>query len=370
MTTIESRPAPSAEDPTPFDESKVEHFAHQIIGDVGAAMSAVLIRIGDRLGLYRAMADSQPVTSSELAARTNLSERYVREWLHNQASAGWVTYTPAASTAEGTFTLPAEHALLVSDGDNPAFMLGAFDFIAAAWADADTVENAFKTGEGIGWHQHDHRLFTGTERFFKPGYRANLLDTWLPALDGVTEQLERGIRVADIGCGFGAATILIADRFPNSTIVGFDYHDASIAAARSRAAEAGLDRNITFEVAGAKDFPGTFDLICLFDCLHDMGDPVGAARHIHDALAPGGTLLLVEPNAADRPEDNHHLLGRLFYAASTMICMPGSLAQEVGLGLGNQVGLARLTDILQQAGFTSIRLAANTPVNMVIDAKR
>jgi SAM-dependent methyltransferase len=352
------------------DESKVEAFAHQIIGDLGAGMSGILIHIGDRLGLYRAMGDSRPVTSTELAVRTRLAERYVREWLHNQASAGWVTYAPAASPADATFTLPAEHALLIADDQSPAFMLGGFDFIASGWADEETTENAFRTGEGIGWHQHDHRLFTGTERFFKPGYRANLIDGWLPALDGVLDRLESGIRVADVGCGFGAATILLADRFPNSTFVGFDYHDASVASARSRAADADVDDRLTFEVAGAKDFAGSFDLICLFDCLHDMGDPVGAAKHVHDALAPGGSLLLVEPNAADRPEDNHHLLGRLFYAASTMICMPGSLAQEVGLGLGNQVGFARLSSILGEAGFSSVKLATNTPVNLVIDAKR
>jgi SAM-dependent methyltransferase len=289
----------------------------------------------------------------------------VREWLHNQAAAGWVSYQPDGTT----FTLPAEHALLLADGDSPAFMLGGFEFVAAAWADEQTLTDAFRTGEGIGWHQHDQRLFTGTERFFRPGYQANLTSTWLPALDGVVDRLHQGISVADVGCGYGAATVLMGQTYPNSTVVGFDYHDTSIAAARARAAEAGVDANVSFELAGAVDFPGRYDLICLFDCLHDMGDPVGAARHAREALRPGGSLLLVEPAAADRPEDNHHVLGRLFYAASTAFCTPGSLAQDGQLGLGNQAGTTRLTDILTEAGFTTIRVATSTPINVIIDAR-
>jgi SAM-dependent methyltransferase len=351
--------------PTELDMEKVEAFQHLVVGDLGAGLSGVLVHLGDKLGLYRAMGDGAPVTSGELAERTGLAERYVREWLHNQAAAGWVTYDPGAAT----FTLPREHALLVADDEAPTFMLGGFDFIASGWADEDTLEHAFRTGEGIGWHQHDHRLFSGTERFFRPGYQANLTSAWIPALDGVAARLEEGVRVADVGCGHGAASILIGEAYPSSTVVGFDYHDASIAAARARASKAGVGERVTFEVAGAKDFPGTYDLVCLFDCLHDMGDPVGAARHVREALAPGGTMLLVEPAAADRPEDNHHPLGRLFYAASTMICTPGSLHQEGGLGLGNQVGAARLGELLEQAGFTSVRVATQTPVNLVIEAK-
>ena len=352
--------------PTPvIDMAKVEHFMHQVIGDLGASLSSVLIHVGDRLGLYRALGDSKPVTSAELAARTGLAERYVREWLHNQAAAGWVTYDPS----DTTFTLPAEHAILVSDESQPTFLLGGFDFVASAWADEHNVEDAFRTGKGIGWHEHDHRLFTGTERFFRPGYQANLVSAWLPALDGVVERLERGARVADVGCGHGAATILLGESFPDSTIVGFDYHDESITSARKRATEAGVSDRVTFDVAGAKDFTGEYDLVCLFDCLHDMGDPVGAARHVREQLAPSGTLLLVEPAAADTPEQNHHPLGRLFYAASTMICTPASLAQEVGLGLGNQVGFARLNEILGQAGFSHVRLATTTPVNLIIEAR-
>ncbi|HVN51140.1 MAG TPA: class I SAM-dependent methyltransferase [Acidimicrobiales bacterium] len=348
-----------------LDMGEVEQFMHQVIGDLGAALSAVLIHVGDRLGLYRAMGDAQPVTSVELAARTGLAERYVREWLHNQAAGGWVRYDPATRT----FVLPAEHALLVADESQPTFLLGGFDFVASTWADEDVLTDAFTSGEGIGWHQHDHRLFQGTERFFRPGYQANLIDSWLPALDGVVERLERGARVADVGCGYGAATILMGEAFPRSTVVGFDYHEGSIVAARKRATEAGVDDRVRFETAGAKDFTGSYDLVCLFDCLHDMGDPVGAATHVREQLADDGTLLLVEPAAADRPEDNHHPLGRLMYAASTMICTPASLAQEVGLGLGNQVGFERLSKILAEAGFRHVRLAATTPVNLVIEAR-
>jgi SAM-dependent methyltransferase len=349
----------------PIDPAKVEQFAHQVIGDMGAAMSAVLIRIGDRLGLYRALADGSPVTSVELAEKTRLAERYVREWLHNQAAAGWVTYDPGPST----FTLPAEHALLLADDNSPSYMLGGFDVVASAWADEETLTEAFRTGNGIGWHQHDTRLFTGTERFFRPGYQANLVSSWLPATDGVVEGLHRGIAVADVGCGFGAATLLLATAYPNSTVVGFDYHDASIAAARARAADAGVGSNVAFEVAAATDFPGRYDLICMFDCLHDMGDPVGAARHVRQALRPDGVLLLVEPAAADHPQDNHHALGRLFYACSTAICMPGSLAQDGQAGLGNQTGTRRLTEILTDAGFTRVTVATSTPINVIIDAR-
>ena len=351
--------------PPAIDGSKVDRFAHQLIADIGAAMSAVLVHIGDRLGLYRALADGVPLTSTELAAKTGLNERYLREWLHNQAAGGWVSYQPK----DGRFTLPAEHALLLADETSPTFMAGGFDFVAAAWADEEILTDAFRTGRGIGWHEHDHRLFTGTERFFRPGYQANLTNNWLPALDGVVDRLEAGISVADVGCGYGAATVQLGQSYPNSTFVGFDYHDASIAAARGRAGAAGVDANVTFEVAGAKEFTGKYDLICLFDCLHDMGDPVGAARHIRAALRPDGVLLVVEPAGADRPEDNHHALGRLFYASSTAICLPGSLAQDGRLGLGNQAGTARLIEVLREAGFGDVRVATSTPINVIVDAR-
>jgi SAM-dependent methyltransferase len=350
---------------TTIDQSRVEAFLGQVIGDLGAALSAVLIRVGDRLGLYRAMRDGKPVTSVELADRTGLAERYVREWLHNQAAAGWVRYDASAAA----FTLPAEHGLLVADDTAPSYLLGGVDFVAAAWADEEKLMHAFRTGEGIGYHEHDDRLFSGVERFFKPGYQANLLDSWLPALDGVADRLRSGIRVADVGCGFGAATLLLASAFPSSAVVGFDYHDASIAAARARAAESGVDGRVSFEVAGAADFPGTYDLICLFDALHDLGDPIGAARHIRSALAPDGVLLVVEPAAGDRAEENHHILGRLFYAASTAFCVPTSLSQPGGLGLGNQAGTAQLTALLREAGFSSVRPATATPVNVILEAR-
>jgi SAM-dependent methyltransferase len=351
--------------PAAIDPAQVEQFLHQVVGDLGAGLSAVLIRLGDRLGLYRAMGDAQPVTPAELALRTELAERYVREWLHNQAAAGWVRYDPQA----GTFTLPAEHALLVADESAPTFMLGGFDFVAAAWADEDRLMEAFQSGAGIGWHEHDHRLFSGTERFFRPGYQANLIGSWLPALEGVVDRLTAGAAVADVGCGYGAATLLLAEAYPASTVRGFDYHEGSIGSARFRADQAGLAGRVHFEVAGAVDFTGFYDLVCLFDCLHDMGDPLAAARHIREQLTPEGTLLLVEPMAADRPEDNHHPLGRLFYAASTMICTPASLAQDGGLGLGNQNGFARLKALLNEAGFSQVRLATSTPVNLVIEAR-
>jgi SAM-dependent methyltransferase len=348
-----------------IDQAKADAFLGGLIGDLGAALSAVLVHLGDRLGLYRAMADGNPVTSGELAERTGLAERYVREWLHNHAAAGWLGYDPVAQT----FTLPAEHAQFVADPASPAFMLGGFDFVAAGWADEAKLAHAFRTGEGLGYHEHDVHLFAGVERFFKPGYQANLVGTWLPALDGVVDRLRAGARVADVGCGHGAATILLASAFPASTVVGFDYHDASVAAARDRSAEAGVP-NVSFEIATATGFPGRYDLVCLFDCLHDMGDPAAALRHVHDALTADGTLLLVEPAAADRPEGNHHALGRLFYAASTAFCVPTSLSQDGRLGLGNQAGTARLLDLLTEAGFRSPRLATSSPVNVIVEARR
>ncbi len=345
--------------------AEVEHFMHQVVGDLGAGLSAVLIHIGDRLGLYRAMGDSSPLTSTELAARTGLAERYVREWLHNQAAAGWVTYDPESEA----FTLPAEHALLVADDTAPTFLLGGFDFVASAWADEDTITNAFRTGEGIGWHQHDHRLFTGTERFFRPGYQANLVESWLPALDGVVERLQAGAKVADVGCGYGAATVLIGEAFPQSTIVGFDYHDGSIETARARAdgRRRRRPRHVRRRRGQGLHRHLRPRLPVRLPARHGRPRRRGPPRA--RAPRPAGTLLLVEPAAADRPEDNHHPLGRLMYAASTMICTPASLAQEVGLGLGNQVGFERLREILEQAGFRDVRLATTTPVNLVIEAR-
>jgi 2-polyprenyl-3-methyl-5-hydroxy-6-metoxy-1,4-benzoquinol methylase len=349
-----------------LDAAKIARFRTRVIDDLAASAAAVLIRLGDRLGLYRAMADGKAVTSAQLAVRTGLAERYLREWMHAQAAGGWLTYDPATDT----FTLPAEHAVVIADRDASTDMLGAFDWIPGLWADADALEQAFRTGAGIGWHQHDERLYAGTERFFGAGYRINLIASWLPALDGVLERLTAGARIADVGCGYGAATILLARAFPDSQLVGYDYHEASVATARTRAAEAGLT-NLRFDVGTAEDFDGTFDLICLFDCLHDMGDPLAALTHIRGALADGATLMLVEPASHDRAQDNHRSpLGRLFYAISTMICVPGSLAQAGGQGTGNQLGPARLTSLMESAGFGRVRLAVVSPVNLVFEARR
>jgi SAM-dependent methyltransferase len=352
---------------TTIDEERLQAFVGQVVGDMAASIAGLLTHLGDRLGLYRAMADGEPVTPSELAARTDTAERYVREWLSAQAAGGYVTY----DADSGRFSLPAEQRMVLADESSPVFLAGGFESLASCYSDHDTFERAFRTGDGVGWHEHDHRLFRGTERFFRSGYQANLAQAWLPALEGVTAKLEAGATVADVGCGHGASTIVMAEAYPASRFVGFDYHDGSIAAARKAAADAGVSDRVTFEVAAAKDFPRRdYDLICYFDCLHDMGDPVGAARYALDALAPDGTVLLVEPYANDRLEDNLNVIGRAFYAFSTVLCTPASLSQEVGLGLGAQAGEARLRDVFEQAGFTHFRRATETPFNLVLEARR
>jgi SAM-dependent methyltransferase len=355
----------TAELPT-IDDAKLEAFVGQAVVDMGAAISGLLLHIGDRLGLYKAMAGSGPITSATLAQRTGTAERYVREWLGNQAAGGYVIYNPADSTYE----LPAEQAMVVANEDSPVFLGGAFETIASCYADHDVFVEAFRTGAGVGWQDHDHRLFSGVVRLFRPGYAAHLVDEWLPALDGVVEKLRSGASVADVGCGLGASSIIMADAFERSTFVGFDIHEPSIQAARAAAAEAGVNQRARFEVATAKDFPGNgYDLVCVFDALHDMGDPVGAARRIRQALAPDGTLLLVEPNAGDALEHNLNPVGRTYYGLSTVICTPGSLAQEVGLGLGAQAGERRLAIVLREAGFTHVRRAAETPFNIILEAR-
>jgi SAM-dependent methyltransferase len=349
-----------------IDEAKLEAFVGQAVVDMGAAISGLLLHIGDRLGLYKAMAGAGPITSATLAQRTGTTERYVREWLSNQAAGGYVVYNPADSTYE----LPAEQAMVVANENSPVFLGGAFETVASCYADHDVFVDAFRTGAGVGWEEHDHRLFSGVLRFFRPSYASHLVDAWLPALDGVVEKLRSGASVADVGCGLGASTIIMAQAFERSTFVGFDIHDVSIEAARQAAAEADLNQRVKFEVASAKDFPGTgYDLVCLFDALHDMGDPVGAARRIRRALAPDGTLLLVEPNAGDALEQNLNPVGRAFYGLSTVICTPGSLAQEVGLGLGAQAGEHQLAIVLREAGFTHVRRATETPFNIILEAR-
>ena len=283
------------------------------------------------------------------------------------AAGGYVTYD---SESDG-YTLPAEQALALADEDSPVYLLGAYELIASLFADEQRIIEAFKSGGGMGWHEHDPRLFRGTERFFRPGYRAHLVAEWIPALDGVAAKLEAGAKVADVGCGHGASTILMAEAYPNSTFVGFDYHDSSIESARTAADEAGLGERIRFEVARAQDYPGTdYDLVCVFDCLHDMGDPVGASAHVLSTLAADGTWMIVEPNASDNVEENFNVIGRVFYGASTVVCCPASLDQEVGLALGAQAGEARLTEVIKAGGFTRVRRATETPFNMVLEAKR
>jgi SAM-dependent methyltransferase len=348
------------------DPAKLEQFMHKMIGDMGAALSGSLVITGVKLGLYGKLSEMGPATSAELADRLNLDERYVREWLSAQAASEFVDYDAETNR----FSLNPEQAMALANEDSPVYVAPAFELIASAYIDEPKISDAFQTGAGVGWHEHHECLFRGTEKFFRPGYRANLVSAWLPALTGVVEKLERGGKVADIGCGAGASTIVMAAAFPNSAFFGFDYHDKSIARARDAALEAGYLPNIRFEVASAKQAPGDdYDLVCTFDCLHDMGDPVGAAKHVHEMLKPDGTFMIVEPMAGDSLTDNLNPVGRMYYSASTMICTPGSKAQEVGLALGAQAGEARLRDVLTQAGFSSVRRAAETPFNLVIEAR-
>jgi len=348
-----------------MDQNKLEDFVHKALGDIGSALTASLVVVGDKLGLYRAMAAAGPVTSGELAARTDTVERCVREWLAAQAAAGYVDY----DAKTGRYTLPAEHAVALTDEESPACVLGGFQGMTAAMRAAPKVTEAFRTGKGVGWHEHDPELFVGVERFFRPGYNANLVSAWIPALEGVEAKLKAGARVADIGCGHGASTIILAKAYPRSTFVGFDYHAPSIEQARERAAAAGVSDRTHFEVASAKSFPGTYDLVAFFDCLHDMGDPVGAAAHVRQALGRDGTWMLVEPRAGDEVQENLNPVGRLFYSVSTLVCTQASLAQEVGAALGAQAGEARLRGVLTQAGFSHIRRAADTPFNLILEAR-
>jgi SAM-dependent methyltransferase len=351
---------------TQIDQARLEQFVGQAVGEMAAAISGLLVHIGDRLGLYRAMADAGPVTPQALADQTGTASRYVREWLSNQAAGGYVTYR----AEDGTFELPAEHAAVLADENSPVFLGGAYEAIASCYSDYARLIGAFRAGTGVGWEQHDERLFSGVRRLFGPSYAAYLTTAWIPVLDGVEAKLRAGASVADVGCGLGASTIIMADAYPRSTFIGYDYHEPSIEAARKSAADAAVNHRVRFETAAAAAFPGTgFDFICLFDCLHDMGDPVGAARHIRDALASDGTLMLVEPFAGDALEENLNPVGRAFYGFSATVCTPASLAQPVGLGLGAQAGQARLTEVLTEAGFSRVRRAAETPFNLILEAR-
>jgi 2-polyprenyl-3-methyl-5-hydroxy-6-metoxy-1,4-benzoquinol methylase len=347
----------------PYDESKLNAFMEKVVHDMGAAMHATLILVGDKLGLYRAMTETGPTTPAELAKKTNTTERYVREWLNANAASGYITYDPST----GLYRLPPEQAFALTMMDIP----GAFQIISACFKDEPKITQAFRTGDGVGWDEHDASLFFGTERFFRPNYAANLVGSWIPALEGVEARLKAGATVADVGCGHGASTMLMARAFPRSRFYGFDYHSGSIEYARHVAGRDGLLDQITFEVASAKSYPanGGYDLVAFFDCLHDMGDPVGAAQHALSALKPDGTWMIVEPFANDHPEQNHNPVGRIYYSASTMICTPASLAQEVGAALGAQAGQAQIRGVVMNAGFRRFRRAAETPFNLVFEAR-
>jgi len=349
-----------------IDPDKLHDFLVRAVVDFGATFNAALVRIGDKLGLYRALAAGGPQTPGELAKRTGTAERYVREWLSAQAAGGYVTYDPGP----GKFHLSEEQAFAMADENSPAFLPGAFQLALAAVKAEELLTERFKTGQGLGWHEHHHELFVGTERFFRPGYAANLVVAWIPSLDGVEEKLNSGGRVADVGCGLGASTILMAKSYPKSEFVGFDYHEKSIESARQRAKEAGVNGRIRFEVAKAKDYPGKdYDFVTFFDCLHDMGDPAGASAHVRGSLKKDGTWMIVEPNAGDKLEDNLHPIGRAFYGASTLLCTPASLHQEVGLALGAQAGEKRLREVVTSGGFTRFRRATQTPFNLIFEAR-
>jgi SAM-dependent methyltransferase len=346
------------------DTDRLNALLGRMVGELGAIATGALVLLGDRLGLYKAMAGGEKLSPAELARRTGTHERYVREWLSAQAAAGYVDYDDRSNL----FSLNAEQAAVFADEDSPAAMCGAFEVLSSFWLDEPKVAEAFRTGRGVPWHDHSKCLFRGTERFFRPGYNANLVSSWLPALEGVVAKLERGAMVADVGCGHGSSTLVMARAFPASQFVGFDYHAASVECARELAADAGL-QNVRFEVADAKNFEGRYDLVAFFDCLHDMGDPVGAAAHVRQRLTPDGCWMIVEPFAHDRLRENLNPVGRIYYAGSTMVCTPCSLSQEVGLALGAQAGELRLRQVVTAGGFKRMRRATETPFNLVFEAR-
>jgi 2-polyprenyl-3-methyl-5-hydroxy-6-metoxy-1,4-benzoquinol methylase len=355
-------------DKTPHapDEGALQALLGLAITDIGATSMAPLVLIGDRLGLYRTLAQAGPLTSAALAARTQTHERYVREWLNAHAASGYVHYLPDS----GKYQLSPEQVLMFADENSPAFVVGGFQIALAAGRVVEKLTDAFRTGAGIGWHEHDHAVFHGCARFYRASYIGNLVQTWIPSIDGMNEKLERGIRVADVGCGLGASTILMAQAFPNSNFIGFDYHRESIDAANLAAQRAGVADRCRFEVASAQDYPGnSYGFVTIFDALHDMGDPAGCARHVLSTLAPGGAWMIVEPYAGDRVEENLNPIGRAYYAGSTLMCTPCSLAQHGAMGLGAQAGEARLRAVVTGAGFGQFRRATHTPANLVFDAR-
>ena len=346
---------------------KLNAFMGKMLGDVGAAMNASLMLLGDKLGLYKALAAKGPLTAAELAKATGTTERYIREWLAAQAASGYVEY----DSASGKFSMSPEQTLVFGDDDSPVFLGAVGSLVAATFLDEPKISDAFKTGKGVGWNRRSECLFCGTARFFRTGYKHHLVQEWLPALDGVVDKLNRGAKVADIGCGHGVSTQLMARAFPNSRFHGFDYHEGSIDTARQSAKDAGLGDRVHFDVHSAKSYPAEgYDLVCFFDCLHDMGDPVGAMKHVSETMADDGTCMLVEPFANDRLEDNFNPVGRIYYAASTMVCTPASLDQEVGLALGAQAGEARLREVAKQGGLTRFRRATETPFNLILEARK
>ncbi|GEL18644.1 class I SAM-dependent methyltransferase [Pseudonocardia asaccharolytica] len=347
------------------DEGKLNELLGGFVADLGGSFQAISAVIGDRLGLYRSLLAVMPGTPAEVAAEAGAGERYVREWLRGQAAGGYVTYDPATER----FSLTEEQAFALASPDGMQ-IAAAFHIPVAVAKSTERITDAVRTNGGFGWHEHNPALFEGTERFFRPGYVANLVSSWIPALDGVDEKLRAGAKVADVGCGHGASTLLLAESYPRSQVTGFDYHGPSIEQARSRAADAGLAARVTFEMAAAADFPGTeYDLVAIFDALHDMPDPLGAAKHIRESLKPEGTFLLVEPYANDKVEDNINPVGRLYYTASTVVCVPHSMSEEPRTALGAQAGEERLTELLHGAGFTRVLRATETPFNLIIEAR-
>jgi ubiquinone/menaquinone biosynthesis C-methylase UbiE len=348
-----------------IDMDKLNEFVGRFVTDLGATVAAGNVVIGHRLGLYRALA-SGPATPDELAGRTRTNPRYVAEWLRGQAAGGYVEYDPAADR----YSMTEEQAFALANPDGAVYAPGAFVLALGALRAEPRITEAFRSGTGFGWHEHDEDVFIGCEQFFRPGYIANLVPSWIPALDGVEDKLRAGATVADIGCGLGASTILLAQHYPNSRFAGSDYHDQSIELARKRAADAGVADRVRFEVASAASFSGSgYDLAASFDCLHDMGDPLGAARHVRRALKPDGTWLVVEPNAADEPAGNMNPVGRLYYNFSTLLCVPNAMSQPGGYTLGAQAGEAAIRQVVTQAGFTRFRRAAETPFNLVYEAR-
>jgi SAM-dependent methyltransferase len=348
------------------DETKLNQFIGKILDDIGAAFSVPMVRMGDKLGLYKALNEEGPMTPAELASKANVAERYVREWLSHQAASGYLEY----DSATGKFTLPPEQAMVFAEPDSPIYLQSAFDMVAVMLDNQKLVEPAFRSGKGVGWGDQSQCLFCTTGRFFRTGYQHNLVSSWLPALDGVTAKLESGATVADVGCGHGFSTIVMAKAYPKSTFVGYDFHPDSVAQARVHAEQHGATANTKFEVAMASDFPGKdLDLVTFFDCLHDMGDPVGAARHVRGTLKPEGSWMIVEPAAQDRLEDNLNPVSRMYYAGSTMVCVPTSLDQPVGAAFGAQAGFAKLSSAIKQGGFGRVRKATETRFNMVLEAR-